>query len=502
MSASSSLCEVCGNKKGGKLIACNYCSDSYHLYCLTPTLKARPEGDWYCPSCEQLRHTDKLYRECALVEVQWPECGLQYGEVQGVRKRDDPDSDEDEVPDGAVEHLVWYKAGDEQWHNLSKEIAAGEARVLEVDVAPTALRQSDELLTSRAHVSVYHEQVKSECGKTLVFEGYYDGDVSAIRVQPADSPFEPGRTLHLIKYDAGDRHWVDLERRRWKRVVGAPNMAPKLGKAKLLNMAPKLLQTGHKTSATTGPSSASAARAAAAAAAAVAAEEKRVRDAERFARAEREQQLQREQAAELGVNLGSSDDEIDPAERSATAAAKLSTALSVDCGCGSTWLEVQFGTSYTSELRALAREIEAAVRAIVGSPLTKEYAKKVRSLEANLALEDNGALRQRVLSRELPATALVQMEHAKLAPLGQQEEISNRLKAIKRSVTIEGDDVTQVYAFGSLVRVRSKSDPEDEIGGSPDGEIGPRLEFAPISDSSATSSAHKRMRSASPRPER
>ena len=194
--------------------------------------------------------------------------------------------------------------------------------------------------------------------------------------------------------------------------------------------------------------------------------------------------------------------QIDPAERSATAAAKLSTALSVDCGCGSTWLEVQFGTSYTSELRALAREIEAAVRAIVGSPLTKEYAKKVRSLEANLALEDNGALRQRVLSRELPATALVQMEHAKLAPLGQQEEISNRLKAIKRSVTIEGDDVTQVYAFGSLVRVRSKSDPEDEIGGSPDGEIGPRLEFAPISDSSATSSAHKRMRSASPRPER
>jgi len=493
------MCEVC-DKRGARLIDCNSCSDSYHLYCLTPTLKARPEGDWYCPSCEQLRLTDKLYRECALVEVQWPEYGLQYGEVQGVRKRDDPDSDEDEVLDGAVEHLVWYKAGDEQWHNLSKEIAAGEARVLEVDVARTALRQSDELLTSRAHVSVYHEQVKSECGKTLVYEGYYDGDVSVIRVQPADSPFEPGRTLHLIEYDAGDRHWVDLERRQWKRVVSAP----KLGKA-------KLLQTGLKTSATTGPSSASAARAAAAAAAAAAAEEKRVRDAERFARAEREQQLQREQAAErgvnLGVNLGSSDDEIDPAERSATASAKLCAALSVDCGCGATWLEVQFGTSYTSELRAVAREIEGAVRAIVGSPLTKEYAKKVRLLEANLALAGNGALRQRVLSRELPAKALVQMEHAKLAPLGQQEEISNHRKALKRSVTIEGDDVTQVYAFGSLVRVRSKSGSGDEIGEIGDeigeiGEIGPSLEFAPISDLSAPSSAHKRMRSASPRAER
>ena len=89
------------------------------------------------------------------------------------------------------------------------------------------------------------------------------------------------------------------------------------------------------------------------------------------------------------------------------------------------------------------------------------------------------------------------MEHAKLAPLGQQEEISNHRKALKRSVTIEGDDVTQVYAFGSLVRVRSKSGSGDEIG-----EIGPSLEFAPISDLSAPSSAHKRMRSASPRAER
>jgi len=139
------------------------------------------------------------------------------------------------------------------------------------------------------------------------------------------------------------------------------------------------------------------------------------------------------------------------------------------------------------------------VRAIVGSPLTKEYAKKVRLLEANLALAGNGALRQRVLSRELPAKALVQMEHAKLAPLGQQEEISNHRKALKRSVTIEGDDVTQVYAFGSLVRVRSKSGSGDEIGEI--GEIGPSLEFAPISDLSAPSSAHKRMRSASPRAE-
>jgi hypothetical protein len=137
----------------------------------------------------------------------------------------------------------------------------------------------------------------------------------------------------------------------------------------------------------------------------------------------------------------------------------------------------------------------------VGSPLTKEYAKKVRLLEANLALAGNGALRQRVLSRELPAKALVQMEHAKLAPLGQQEEISNHRKALKRSVTIEGDDVTQVYAFGSLVRVRSKSGSGDEIGEI--GEIGPSLEFAPIwiSDLSAPSSAHKRMRSASPRAE-
>lgn len=39
------LCDGCGGE----------CPNAYHAYCLTPTLKGIPDGNWFCPACETKR---------------------------------------------------------------------------------------------------------------------------------------------------------------------------------------------------------------------------------------------------------------------------------------------------------------------------------------------------------------------------------------------------------------------------------------------------------------
>ncbi|OQR87802.1 hypothetical protein ACHHYP_08035 [Achlya hypogyna] len=48
-------CEKCHeNNCHEKMLLCdNNCGREYHIYCLTPPLDDIPEGDWYCPECEQ-----------------------------------------------------------------------------------------------------------------------------------------------------------------------------------------------------------------------------------------------------------------------------------------------------------------------------------------------------------------------------------------------------------------------------------------------------------------
>lgn len=46
------MCLVCGG--GGeedKLLLCDGCDDSYHIFCLIPPLHDVPKGDWRCPRC-------------------------------------------------------------------------------------------------------------------------------------------------------------------------------------------------------------------------------------------------------------------------------------------------------------------------------------------------------------------------------------------------------------------------------------------------------------------
>ncbi|XP_024369738.1 protein CHROMATIN REMODELING 4 isoform X4 [Physcomitrium patens] len=42
-------CEVCGI--GGELLCCDLCPRAYHLECLMPPLKRTPPGKWVCPTC-------------------------------------------------------------------------------------------------------------------------------------------------------------------------------------------------------------------------------------------------------------------------------------------------------------------------------------------------------------------------------------------------------------------------------------------------------------------
>lgn len=49
------LCVVCDRDEGDEnsLLVCERCDNPYHLACLTPPLDTVPEGEWFCPDCEE-----------------------------------------------------------------------------------------------------------------------------------------------------------------------------------------------------------------------------------------------------------------------------------------------------------------------------------------------------------------------------------------------------------------------------------------------------------------
>nr|XP_031861731.1 uncharacterized protein CI109_002963 [Kwoniella shandongensis]KAA5528803.1 hypothetical protein CI109_002963 [Kwoniella shandongensis] len=51
---SASICVVCNEDKDGvDALECERCDQPYHLGCLDPPLDEVPEGEWFCPECEQ-----------------------------------------------------------------------------------------------------------------------------------------------------------------------------------------------------------------------------------------------------------------------------------------------------------------------------------------------------------------------------------------------------------------------------------------------------------------
>lgn len=46
------MCLVCGSGSAeDRLLLCDGCDDSYHIFCLIPPLHDVPKGDWRCPKC-------------------------------------------------------------------------------------------------------------------------------------------------------------------------------------------------------------------------------------------------------------------------------------------------------------------------------------------------------------------------------------------------------------------------------------------------------------------
>lgn len=46
------MCLVCGSGSAeDRLLLCDGCDDSYHIFCLIPPLHEVPKGDWRCPKC-------------------------------------------------------------------------------------------------------------------------------------------------------------------------------------------------------------------------------------------------------------------------------------------------------------------------------------------------------------------------------------------------------------------------------------------------------------------
>eukprot|EP00667_Euglena_gracilis_P010553 EG_transcript_10746 len=48
-------CVGCGGRgQAERSVLCDGCDAAYHIFCLTPPLRAIPDGDWFCPKCKPL----------------------------------------------------------------------------------------------------------------------------------------------------------------------------------------------------------------------------------------------------------------------------------------------------------------------------------------------------------------------------------------------------------------------------------------------------------------
>lgn len=54
-------CQKCGKSDQPEwILLCDECDHGYHCSCLKPVLFIIPEGDWYCPPCQQVFNKTSL----------------------------------------------------------------------------------------------------------------------------------------------------------------------------------------------------------------------------------------------------------------------------------------------------------------------------------------------------------------------------------------------------------------------------------------------------------
>ncbi|XP_075223802.1 ATP-dependent chromatin assembly factor large subunit isoform X2 [Lycorma delicatula] len=63
-------CGLCKHRDPDKMLLCDSCNRGYHMYCLKPKLTKVPEGDWFCPKCQQKNDKDKAKKEKKSKRVQ------------------------------------------------------------------------------------------------------------------------------------------------------------------------------------------------------------------------------------------------------------------------------------------------------------------------------------------------------------------------------------------------------------------------------------------------
>mmetsp|Transcript_23013 Transcript_23013/g.45496 ORF Transcript_23013/g.45496 Transcript_23013/m.45496 type:complete len:2218 (-) Transcript_23013:218-6871(-) len=55
------VCQVCkSNENADTILLCDGCPDEYHMTCLEEPLEELPDGDWFCPKCEEKNNRPKM----------------------------------------------------------------------------------------------------------------------------------------------------------------------------------------------------------------------------------------------------------------------------------------------------------------------------------------------------------------------------------------------------------------------------------------------------------
>ena len=223
-------CQTCGRDDDDEnMVLCDDCNSGVHYFCCGLRRLPGEKDSFICPRCKDVKRNDRHVQSCARVSVYWkaPYNSRFEGEVQQVRVR----------PNGGREYLVWYSADDEQWqkakelglldgsvasnnsgaslttHRFDAKRVHGSWLIEPDEPATSKLRAEDPLVTAQVRVSLFHE------GSKRVRRGRYHGRVLDVRrektIEQQGGSYH-GQILHLVEYDAGDRHWHVLNDPRWE----------------------------------------------------------------------------------------------------------------------------------------------------------------------------------------------------------------------------------------------------------------------------------------------
>ena len=214
-------CQVCNKADDDdQFVLCDRCDEGgSHFYCCEPKLdeKKLPE-EWLCDVCKKLKDEDDLVKRVALVRCKFKHFGTHVGEVIDA-KWNPGDEEVGKRGTSLMHRLHFLSDGHNLWHDIQGQDC--EEKILPIDEKLTAEhRATDPLLHGRgARVSVYFKQQKASNGTVLVHGGPYEGRVIDVVIHPAHADVPLDRQLkpfHLIHFEAGDRHWINVKDPRWR----------------------------------------------------------------------------------------------------------------------------------------------------------------------------------------------------------------------------------------------------------------------------------------------